>query len=77
VNTVMNHQYPRKAGNFLTCSETISFSSTTLLHGVNELVMLRYAMLLNGDKRSGYYLQSVSLFRLRTLVPPRVWICVS
>jgi hypothetical protein len=35
VNTVMNFRVPWKAGNFLTCLATMSFSRNTLFHGVS------------------------------------------
>jgi hypothetical protein len=36
VNAVMNLWVPQHVGNFLTSSELVTFSRTTLLHGVNK-----------------------------------------
>jgi len=36
VTVVMNLRIPQNAGNFLTSSESVSFSRTTLLHGVSK-----------------------------------------
>ena len=36
VNTVMNHQVPYSAGNFLTSCILVSFSRRTLLYGVSK-----------------------------------------
>jgi hypothetical protein len=36
VNAVMNLRVPQNAGNFLTSSQSVSFSRRTLLHGVSK-----------------------------------------
>jgi len=40
VNAVTNLQFPRKAGNFFTIWERVSFSRSTLLHAVIQMLLL-------------------------------------
>jgi hypothetical protein len=40
VNAVMNLRVPQNAGNFLTSCKSVSFSISTLLHGVSKFTSL-------------------------------------
>jgi hypothetical protein len=71
VNTVMNLRAPQRTKNILTSLTTISFSVTTLLHGVhvswNEMALDRVklwvfgSVVQNNDNRSGVKLSTLVL----------------
>ena len=46
LNAVMNGQVPKNARSILTSRETVSFSKSTLLHGVSKAYDLRERLLI-------------------------------